>query len=103
MVLSTFMQQAIVAFEEMEPTITTQQIDCDITDRFFCFVQKNRVWMKNYLETIAETGNLQVVNSQIAQYISKHYNLQNNGVEIENPNSILIQSYHELVPINNTL
>ena len=53
--------------------------------------------MKNYLDTVAETGSLQVVNSQIAQYICDWFKLENNGIEVKQPESNLIQSYHELV------
>lgn len=99
MQLSTFKQQAIVAFETANQGNLNQFIiGRDITDRFFCFIQNSREWMKHYLDTVSECG-LQPVNSQMAQYICEHYGLRNNGVEQHYPYSYLIQSYHELISI----
>jgi hypothetical protein len=97
MQLSTFKQQSIVAFEAANEEILNQIIGRDITDRFFCFIQNSREWMKYYLDTVSECG-LQTVNSQMTQYICEHYGLQNSGVEQHHPYSYLIQSYHELIP-----
>ena len=96
MVLSDFQKQAIVAFEQFIGADRDNYIAPDITDRFFCFIQNDRVLMKNYLDTVAETGSLQVVNSQMAQYICQHFGLKS-GREKHHPYSNLIQSYHELI------
>ena len=95
MELSEFKQQAVVAFETTNAELVSSPIGRDITDRFFCFVQSSREWMKHYLDTVSE-HDLQTVNSQMAQYICEHYGLHNNGVEQHYPYSYLIQSYHEL-------
>ena len=95
--INDFKRDALQSFIECKPDITKDPVGRDITDRFFCFVQNDRLWMKNYLDTVAETGNLQVVNSQIAQYICDWFKLKNNGIEVNQPESHLIQSYHELV------
>ena len=95
MELSVFKQQAIAAFEMANADLVSPPIGRDITDRFFCFVQSSREWMKHYLDTVSEYG-LQTVNSQMAQYICEHYVLHNNDVEQHHPYSYLIQSYHEL-------
>lgn len=97
MQLSTFKQQSIVAFEAANEEVLNQIVGRDITDRYFCFIQNDRVWMKHYLDTVSDYD-LQTVNSQMAQYICEHYELQNNGVEQNYPYSYLIQSYHELIP-----
>jgi hypothetical protein len=48
------------------------------------------------LDLVAENGNLQYVNSHIAQEITKRYGLESTPNQNENPNSSLIQSYTEL-------
>ncbi|MCR5444499.1 MAG: hypothetical protein K6E96_02295 [Bacteroidales bacterium] len=96
MELSEFKQQALAAFEIANAQFISSPIERDITDRFFCFIQSSREWMKHYLDTVSNHG-LQTVNSQMAQYICEHYGLHNNEVERHHPYSYLIQSYHELV------
>lgn len=97
MILSQFKTQALNAFEKANADTINQIVGRDITDRFFCFIQGNREWMKHYLDTVSEFG-LQTVNSQMAQYLCEYYGLKNNGEEQRHPYSFLIQSYHELVP-----
>ena len=71
-----------------------------ITDNIFCFVQNDKELMKAYLDLVAENGNLQYVNSHIAQEIAKRYGLESTQNQVESPNSNLIQSYSELRKTN---
>lgn len=68
----------------------------EFTDLFFCFIQSDKKLMKSYLDTVAATGSLQVVNSQIAQLLSREFSLSNSGEENGSPKSNLIQSYSQL-------
>ena len=84
MTINNFMQKAVPLFKE------------ELTDIFFTFVQNDRELMKAYLGTVAATGNLQSVNSHIAQQLAKEFSLTNTE-EIDNmPISHLIQSYSKL-------
>ncbi len=68
----------------------------EITDQIFCFIQKNKELMKEYLDMVSNSkGNLGYVNSQIAQEIAKRYGLHNTQIE-GIPTSNLIQTYSEL-------
>ncbi len=66
-----------------------------ITDNIFCFIQNDKVLMKEYLNLIAKQGDLGTVNSHLAQEIAKRYHLQNKNLK-DTPSSNLIQSYSEL-------
>jgi hypothetical protein len=73
-----------------------EKFESQITDNIFCFIQNDREIIKAYLDLVAENGNLQYVNSHIAQEITKRYGLESTPNQNENPNSSLIQSYTEL-------
>jgi len=73
-----------------------ERFEKQITDNVFCFVQNDKELMKAYLDLVADKGNLQYVNSHIAQEIAKRYGLESTSNQNENPNSNLIQSYTEL-------
>lgn len=81
-------------------TLMFERFEMQITDNIFCFVQNDKELMKAYLDLVAEKGNLQYVNSHIAQEIAKHYGLENIGVSDEKPKSNLIQSFTELIKTN---
>ena len=72
------------------------QFESRITDLFFSFVQSDKSLMKQYLDTVAATGDLRVVNSQIAQRLRERFGLNNTGIRNSEPESSLIQSYSEL-------
>ena len=74
-----------------------ERFERQITDDIFCFVQNDKELMKAYLDLVAENGNLQYVNSHIAQEIAKRYGLASTTNQTENPHSNLIQSYTEFV------
>lgn len=73
-----------------------EQFEKKITDEIFCFIQNDKALMKDYLDFVASCGNLQHVNSRIAQEITKRYNLISSERIISDPRSNLIQSYTEL-------
>lgn len=77
-----------------------ERFERQITDSIFCFVQNDKELMKAYLNLVAKNGNLQYVNSHIAQEIAKRYGLECNQNQVENPDSNLIQSYSELRKTN---
>ena len=80
--------------------IMFERFEWQITDNIFCFVQNDKELMKAYLDLVAENGNLQYVNSHIAQEIAKRYGLESTQNQVESPNSNLIQSYSELRKTN---
>ena len=85
-------------FERMNPDILTNTTTMNnVTDRLFCFIQNDHRWMRVYLHTVAHKGNLSAVNSMIAKMTRDRYDLRNNGTKVKNPQSTLIQGYHELV------
>lgn len=73
-----------------------ERFESQITDNIFCFVQNDKELMKAYLDLVAENGNLQYINSHIAQEIAKRYGLENLRPSEEEPQSNLIQTYSEL-------
>ena len=73
-----------------------EKFESQITDSIFYFIQNDKELMKSYLDLVAENGNLQYINSHIAQEIAKRYGLENNGPSNEVPKSNLIQTYSEL-------
>lgn len=85
--VSSFMESALPRFEE--------KIENEITDLFFLFVQSDKELMKMYLDTVAASGNLQAVNSQISRLLASRFQLVSTGNKKENPHSNLIQSYSE--------
>lgn len=89
--MNEFINDLLITYQDSNAFV----IDQSITDRIFYFIQSNRHWMKRYLDIVAQTGNLQTVNSQIALGIERHFNLQK-GDENHHPFSNLIQSYHKL-------
>ena len=74
-------------------TMMFERFERQITDNIFCFVQNDKELMKAYLDLVASNGNLQYINSHIAQEIAKRYGLENNGVSDTLPKSNLIQTY----------
>lgn len=73
-----------------------ERFESQITDNIFCFVQNDKELMKAYLDLVAENGNLQFVNSHIAQEIAKRYGLEYLRLSEKEPKSKLIQTYSEL-------
>lgn len=73
-----------------------EKFESQITDSIFCFIQNDKELMKAYLDLVAENGNLQYVNSHIAQEISKRFDLGNIGTSDEIPKSNLIQTFSNL-------
>lgn len=73
-----------------------ERFEKQITDNIFCFIQKDKELMKAYLDLVAERGDLQYVNSNIAQEIAKRFGLESTPNRNENPINNLIQSYTEL-------
>jgi len=84
MTINNFMQKALPLFKE------------EFTDIFFSFIQNDKEVMKAYLETIASEGNLQTVNSHIAQQLAQEFSLTNTKEICDMPKSNLIQSYSKL-------
>ena len=83
--VENFMKEALPKFENR------------ITDLFFSCIQSDKILMKKYLDTVAATGDLRAVNSQIAQRLCKHFNLSNTKEKgNSNTASNLIQSYSKL-------
>ena len=85
--VKTFMDAALPRFED--------KVEHEITDLFFLFVQSDKELTKLYLDTVAASGNLQAVNSQISKLLAEHFQLISTGVIKDNPHSNLIQSYSE--------
>ncbi|HIZ32495.1 MAG TPA: hypothetical protein H9814_02950 [Candidatus Bacteroides merdigallinarum] len=85
--VKTFMDAALPRFEE--------KVEHGITDLFFLFVQSDKELAKQYLDTVAASGNLQAVNSQISKLLAEHFELVSTGIIKDNPHSNLIQSYSE--------
>ncbi|MCQ2321229.1 MAG: hypothetical protein MJZ91_07860 [Bacteroidales bacterium] len=73
-----------------------ERFEIQITDNIFCFVQNDKELMKAYLDLVASNGNLQYVNSHIAQEIAKRYGLKNVKTSGIVPKSNLIQTFSEL-------
>ena len=73
-----------------------EKFESQITDNIFCFIQNDKELMKTYLDLVAENGNLQYVNSHIAQEIAKRYDLERIGASDEVPKSNLIQTFSNL-------
>lgn len=73
------------------------QFDGNITDAVFCYIQADKELMQRYLALVRnlEKGK-QTVNSQLAQAITRKYDIKNTGLLKPTPNSVLIESYHEL-------
>ena len=73
-----------------------EKFELQITDNIFCFIQNDKELMKAYLDLVAESGDLQYVNSHIAQEIAKQYGLERISPSNNDPRSNLIQTYSEL-------
>lgn len=71
------------------------KISVELTDIVFQYIENDRELLKQYLDLVANTGDLRVVNSNIAKAVSKRFDLKTNGYQEINPNSKLIQSYSE--------
>lgn len=79
---------ALPKFEKM--------LSAEITDLFFLYVQSDKELMKKYLDLVAGIGDLQYVNSHIAQSVARHFSLINTREENHAPVNNLIQSYSQL-------
>ena len=77
-------------------TMMFERFERQITDNIFCFVQNDKELMKAYLDLVASNGNLQYINSHIAQEIAKRYGLKNVRISGIVPKSNLIQTFSEL-------
>lgn len=73
-----------------------EKFESQITDMIFCYIQSDKELMKAYLDLVAEKGNLQYINSHIAQEIAKRYGLRNSKPSDEEPKNNLIQTFSEL-------
>lgn len=80
MELKDFINEVLVKYDEQ------------ITDSVFCFIQNDRLLMKEYLDMVADTGSLQDVNKQIGREIVRRYGLKGYSKEKE-PRSMLISSF----------
>lgn len=69
----------------------------NITDAVFCYLQNDKELMNRYLELVRfyEKGK-QVVNSQLAQAITREFELKSTEHKNIVPNSVLIESFTEL-------
>ena len=63
------------------------------TDEIFRFIESDRELLYDYLKLI-ETNNLKTLNSSVAKAIKKEFGLKEPSIEVVNPKSMLIQSYH---------
>lgn len=71
------------------------KISEELTDIVFQYIENDKELLKQYLDLVANTGDLRVVNSNIAKAVSKRFYLKTNGSQEINPKSKLIQSYSE--------
>jgi len=71
------------------------KISEELTDIVFQYIENDKELLKQYLDLVANTGNLRVVNSNIAKAVRSRFNLKTNGSQKMNPKSKLIQSYSE--------
>ncbi|MFA6201114.1 MAG: hypothetical protein WC679_11980 [Bacteroidales bacterium] len=72
------------------------KISVELTDIVFQYIENDKELLKQYLDLVANTGNLKVVNSNIAKAVSKRFDLKTNGKQEINPKSKLIQSYSDM-------
>ncbi len=83
----------------MELKIFTDELfvefDKQITDQVFLFIESNPKLIHDYLNTVANQGDLRIVNSLIAQAIGKHYGLTSMNKKNNTPKSVLIKSFEE--------
>ena len=81
--LNNYINQLLIGFDEQ------------ITDSLFRYIQEDRQRMNEYLDMVANVGNLQEVNKQIGRAITRHYNLK--GFDSEtNPKNTLTLTYSKL-------
>jgi len=78
----------LTAFKEK----VIQRFSAEITDRVFLMIQNDRELLKEYMDLLG-TNPQKTINSSLAKEIKKRYNLENKEFKIENPQSLLIQSY----------
>lgn len=71
------------------------KISIELTDIVFQYIENDKELLKQYLDLVANTGNLRVVNSNIAKAVKSRFYLKTNGSQEINPKSKLIQSYSE--------
>lgn len=81
--LNNYINQLLVGFDEQ------------ITDSLFRYIQEDRQRMNEYLDMVANVGNLQEVNKQIGRAITRHYNLKGFDTET-NPKNTLTLTYSKL-------
>ena len=67
------------------------------TDAVFCYVQNDRELMRRYLTLVRKHDKgKQTVNSQLAQAITREFELKSTKHKNKTPNSVLIESFSEL-------
>jgi len=71
------------------------KISEELTDIVFQYIENDKELLKQYLDLVANTGDLRVVNSNIAKAVRSRFDLKTNGSQKMNPKSKLIQSYSE--------
>lgn len=81
--LNNYINQLLIGFDEQ------------ITDSLFRYIQEDRQRMNEYLDMVANVGNLQEVNIQIGRAITRHYNLKGFDTE-SNPKNTLTLTYSKL-------
>ena len=81
--LNNYINQLLIGFDEQ------------ITDSLFRYIQEDRQRMNEYLDMVAQIGNLQEVNKQIGRTITRHYNLKGFDTE-SNPKNTLTLTYSKL-------
>lgn len=83
--LSKFCQDVLNEFDE------------NIADAVFCYVQSNKTLMCRYLALVRKHDKgKQIVNSQLAQAITREFDLKSTKHQNKTPNSVLIESFSEL-------
>jgi len=69
----------------------------NITDAVFCYLQNDKELMSRYLKLVKDYGKgKQTVNSQLAQAITREFELKSTEHKNVVPNSVLIESFTEL-------
>lgn len=69
----------------------------NITDAVFCYLQSDKELMRRYLALMREyEKGKQTVNSQLAQAVTREFDLKSTKQKNMTPNSVLIESFSEL-------
>lgn len=78
---------------EQFSTMAIEEFENHPIDSLFLYIQNDKELMKEYLDLVAENGDLGKVNRMIARQFAVQHNTHSNGMRNENPNSTLIQSH----------